>query len=86
MVAHLYQPDTQTDLLTPMRHSRLVAMNSGGMVIEGSVTIAERSSNKSRANTFAVRWVVKHVGAPAVIDAKRLQRRSAVLPCPGQRV
>ena len=77
IVAHLYKPGTQTDLLTPMRHTRVVAMNSGGMVIEGRVTIAERSSLKSRANTFTVRWVVKHVGAPAVLDAKKLQQRSA---------
>lgn len=77
VVAHLFAPGTKTDILTPMRHARLVAMNSGGMTIEGNVTIAERSSNKSRANTFTVRWIVKHVGAPAILDAKKLQLRSA---------
>jgi hypothetical protein len=33
MCAHLYVPGTETDLLTPMRHTRLVAMNRGGMTL-----------------------------------------------------
>lgn len=77
LMAYLYAPGTKTDMLNPLRHAKLLAMNNGGMTIEGYVTIAERTSNKSKANTFAVRWVVKHVGAPAVLDAKKLQQRSA---------
>ncbi len=55
----------------------MVAMNSSSFVIEGSVTVAERDSYKSKSHSFKVQWVIKHVGAPAVVDGKRLQRRSA---------
>lgn len=52
-------------------------MNSTSMVIEGTYWASERSTVKSKAASCQVRWVIKHVGAPAVVDAKRLQRRSA---------
>lgn len=53
-------------------------MNTSSFVIEGTVTVAERDSYKSKSNSFKVQWVIKHIGAPAVVDAKRLQRRSAL--------
>ena len=77
VTSHLYSPGTKNELLTVMRHVKLVAMNSGSMVIEGTVTVAERPTTKSKTNSFRVQWIVKHVGAPAVVDARRLQRRSA---------
>ena len=76
LVAHLYRPDSKLDMLTPLRHARLVAMNSLGMTIEGNVTVAERPALKSKTHTHAVRWIVKHVGAPAVLDAQKLKERS----------
>lgn len=76
--ANLFKPGTKEEMLHPMRHVKVIAMNSSSMVLEGYITVAERPSNKSKANTFTVRWIVKHVGAPAVVDAKRLQKRSAV--------
>jgi hypothetical protein len=77
ITANLYTPGTRTPLLQPMRHARLVAMNSGSFVIEGTRTVAQRESSKSKTHSFQVQWIIKHVGAPAVVDAKRLQRRSA---------
>lgn len=77
VTANLYQPGTKTEMLRTMRHVRLVAMNNSSFVIEGTVTVAERDSYKSKTHSFKVQWVIKHVGAPAVVDAKRLQRRSA---------
>ena len=77
ITCHLYAVGSKEELLRSMHHVRLVAMNSSSLVIEGTVTIAVRNTNKSKANSFKVQWVVKHVGAPAVVDAKRLQRRSA---------
>lgn len=76
LMAHLYAPDMKTDLMTPLRHASVLAMNSLGMTIEGSITVAERAALKSRANTFTVRWVVKHVGAPAVLNTQKLKERS----------
>lgn len=77
ITANLYTPGTKTALLQPLRHVRLVAMNSGSFVIEGTRTVAERPSHKSKTHSYQVQWIIKHVGAPAVVDAKRLQRRSA---------
>jgi hypothetical protein len=77
IVAALYRPGTQEELLPSMRYVRLVAMNSLGMTIEGTVTSAERpSASKSKVNHFSVRWVIKHVGAPAVLNAQKLKERS----------
>ena len=76
LMAHLYKPQTGIDMLTPLRHARVVAMNHLGMTIEGYITVAERPALKSKTHTHAVRWVVKHVGAPAVLDAKKLKERS----------
>ena len=59
-----------------MRHARLVAMNHLGMTIEGNVTVVERLAFKSKTHAHAVRWIVKHVGAPAVLDAQKLKERS----------
>lgn len=77
ITANLFTPGTTTPLLQPMRHVRLVAMNGGSLVIEGTRTVAERATLKSKTRSFRVQWIIKHVGAPAVVDAKRLQRRSA---------
>jgi hypothetical protein len=77
VTANLYAPGTKTELLQPMRHAKLVAMNNGSLVIEGTRTVAERATSKSKTHSYQVQWVVKHVGAPAIVDAKRLQRRSA---------
>lgn len=76
LMAHLYKPQTQIDILTPLRHARVVAMNHLGMTIEGHITVAERPALKAKTHTHAVRWIVKHVGAPAVLDAKKLKERS----------
>jgi hypothetical protein len=75
--ANLYKPGTKTSLLGTIRHVRLVAMNSTSMVIEGTYWASERPTVKSKVASAQIRWVIKHVGAPAVVDAKRLQRRSA---------
>jgi hypothetical protein len=75
--ANLYKPGTTTALLGAIRHVRLVAMNSNSMVIEGIYWASERPTVKSKVASCQVRWVIKHVGAPAVVDAKKLQRRSA---------
>ncbi len=77
VTANLYSPGTKAEMLRTMRHVRLVAMNNSSFVIEGTVTVAERASYKAKTQSFKVQWVIKHVGAPAVVDAKRLQRRSA---------
>lgn len=77
LMAHLYKGGTEDDLLTPLRHARVLAMNKQGMSIEGYITVAERATLKSKANTYAVRWIVKHVGAPAVLDTVKLKARSA---------
>lgn len=77
MTANLYKQGTKDEMLRTMRHVRLVAMNSSSFVIEGTVTVAERDSYKSNTYSFKVQWVIKHLCAPAVVDAKRLQRRSA---------
>lgn len=77
VTASLYEPGTKNDLLRSMRRVRLVAMNKSSFVIEGTMTVAERKSPKSKSHSFQVQWVIKHVGAPAVVDVKRLQQRSA---------
>ena len=77
LMAHLYKPSSTLDMMTPLRHARVVAMNHLGMTIEGYVTVAERPALKSKTHTHAVRWIVKHVGAPAVLDAQKLKARSA---------
>ena len=51
VMSYLYRPGTKEELLTTMRHVRVVAMNRSSMVIEGYVTVAERPSNKSKSNT-----------------------------------
>lgn len=78
VMAYLYVQGTKTHILDPMRHVRLVAMNNGSFVIEGTRTVADRPSAKSKVTSFHVQWVIKHVGAPAVLDAKRLLKRSAL--------
>jgi hypothetical protein len=76
--ANLYRPGTTDALLQTIRHVKVVAMNSTSMVLEGSAWAAERpNASKSKGAHYTVKWVIKHVGAPAVVDAKRLQRRSA---------
>jgi hypothetical protein len=76
--ANLYRPGTKAALLNPMRHVRIVAMNGNSMVLEGKYWVAQRpQSSKSKVDSYQARWIVKHVGAPAVVDAKKLQRRSA---------
>ena len=78
ITADLFVPGTKTQILEQMRRVRLVAMNNGSFVIEGWRTVAERpTASKSKTHSYTVQWVVKNVGAPAVVDAKRLQRRSA---------
>jgi hypothetical protein len=76
LVATLYKPGTQEELLPSMRHVRLIAMNSLGMTIEGTVTRAERPNLKAKVNHFSIRWIVKHVGAPAVLNSVKLKERS----------
>ena len=76
LVAHLYKPGSTLDMLTSLRHARVVAMNHLGMTIEGYITVAERPALKAKTHTHAVRWVVKHVGAPAVLNAQKLKERS----------
>ena len=77
IIANLFAPGTKTPILEHLRHVRLVAMNSGSFVIEGTRTVAERPSLKSKTHSHQEQWVIKHVGAPAIVDAKRLQKRSA---------
>lgn len=77
LVAALYRPGTQEELLPRMRHVRLIAMNNLGMTIEGTVSSAERPTAKSKVNHFSIRWVIKHVGAPAVLNSVKLKERSA---------
>lgn len=55
IVAELFKPGTKDALLRPLRHSRLVAMNSIGMTIEGTATVAERPNAKARVNYWSVR-------------------------------
>ena len=52
-------------------------MNSTGMVIEGLVTLSKRDTLKGRSDTLRLRWVVKHLGAPAVLNTQKLKQRSA---------
>ncbi len=78
VTANLFKQGTKEEMLRTMRHVRLVAMNNSSFVIEGTVTVAERDHYKSKTHSFKVQWVIKHVGAPAVVDAKRLQQRSAL--------
>lgn len=76
LVAHLYKPGPEDDMMTPLRHAKVLAMNRRGMSIEGYVTVAERNTQKSKTHTVAVRWIVKNVGAPAVLDTVKLKARS----------
>ncbi|MBI2728772.1 MAG: hypothetical protein HYX42_21230 [Polaromonas sp.] len=55
----------------------MLAINDKGMTIEGTITIAERDTAKSRKNNFKVRWVVKQVGVPAILNTEKLKERSA---------
>lgn len=75
--AHLYRQGTKEDLLPSMRYVHLIAMNSTSMVIEGTRWASERPNSRSKVGSYKERWIIKHVGAPAVVDAKRLQRRTA---------
>lgn len=75
--ANLFRPGTKEELLPSMRYVQLIAMNSTSMVIEGTRWASERPGSKSKTGSYQERWIIKHVGAPAVVDAKRLQRRSA---------
>ncbi|MES2913121.1 MAG: hypothetical protein V4718_17130 [Pseudomonadota bacterium] len=77
VTASLYEPGTDNDLIRTMRRVRLVAMNKSSFVIEGTITASERNSPKSKTHSFQVQWVIKHVGAPAVVNVRRLQQRSA---------
>ena len=75
-MACLYAPGSTKELLPPLRHAKVLAMNEQGMCIEGRVTIAEREALKSKSNTFVVRWIVKQIGAPAVLNTQKLKERS----------
>lgn len=52
-------------------------MNSESRVIEGTRTVSEWAISKSKAYSYQVQWIIRHVGAPALVDAKQLRKRSA---------
>lgn len=76
LVANLVGPNGVDALLPPLRRVRLLAMNTTGMVIEGVVTVGQRDTLKSRTTTSQLRWVIKHVGAPAVLNTVKLKERT----------
>ena len=78
VVATLLNPAGK-ELMGPLLHVQLCAMNSTSLLLEGTVVIAERQTLKSKANRYTVRWLCKVPGTPAVLNTTAVQQRHAKL-------
>jgi hypothetical protein len=77
LVAQIRDPTTGEDLLRRLIYVQLRGVSSKGMLLEGTVTVSERVSPKSKTNSHKERWLVKLPGSKAILDTEKLLARSA---------
>jgi hypothetical protein len=74
-MATLCEPGTRKELLRPMVIVGDVRMNEHSMVIEGTVVVGRSERAKAKVERYAVRWLCKFPGAPAVLNTEKLRER-----------
>lgn len=77
LVAQIRDPATGDDLLRRLIYVQLKGVSSKGMLLEGTVTVSERASAKSKVSSHTERWLVKLPGSKAILDTEKLLKRSA---------
>ena len=77
LVAMLLEPGTDKELLQALRYARIVAMNSLGMTIEGTIAWSERKTSRAKVQSTTQRWLCKTPGSKAVLNTEKLLMRSA---------
>jgi hypothetical protein len=73
----LLEPGTRNELLPALLNPIVIAMNSLGMTVEGTLGHQFRGTSKAKMEYSRERWLCKPPGAKAVLDTEKLSRRSA---------
>ncbi|WP_411878212.1 hypothetical protein [Polaromonas sp. YR568] len=71
------EPGTRAQLLPALLNPAVIAMNSLGMTVEGTIAHQFRNSAKAKVEYSKERWLCKLPGAKAVLDTEKLLKRSA---------
>lgn len=78
--ARFYAPATQDEILRRLIHAKVQAIGWETVMLVGTVVVAERSTVKSKTNSFKVGYLCKPPGAAVTIKPGKIPQTKKVVP------